>query len=61
MKIILSFNVISLIALVKRSHYADKSLIDIEGQDELEEIRIVIKNSLNRFQSEKTSNLTKLN
>lgn len=60
MKIILSFNVISLIALVKRSHYADKSLIDIEGQDELEEIRIVIKNSLNRFQSEKTSNLTKL-
>lgn len=60
MKIILSFNVISVIALVKRSHYADKSLIDIEGQDELEEIRIVIKNSLNRFQSEKTSNLTKL-
>ena len=60
MKIILSFNVISVIALVKRSHYADKSLIDIERQDELEEIRIVIKNSLNRFQSEKTSNLTKL-
>lgn len=60
MKIILSFNVISVIALVKRSDYADKSLIDIEGQDELEEIRIVIKNSLNRFQSEKTSNLTKL-
>lgn len=60
MKIILSFNVISVIALVKRSHYADKSLIDIEGQDELEEIRIVMKNSLNRFQSEKTSNLTKL-
>ena len=60
MKIVPSFNVISVIALVKRSHYADKSLIDIEGQDELEEIRIVMKNILNRFQSEKTSNLTKL-
>ena len=60
MKIVPSFNIISVIALVKGSHYADKSLIDIEGQDELEEIRIVIKNSLNRFQSEKTSNLTKL-